>query len=157
MLHHHSRTNRSRGQVLVEFTMVIPLLLLMLFGIVDVGRVLWANDVAANAAREGARFASVGGDSPLTNEVTKDDIKAHTLRYLIAAGTGVVIEVCYSSVQYSNEKVGCSGDNDEKGVTNTRGALVTVSVTTTVPILTGSLLGMGDFKVSSASTVLVNN
>ncbi len=56
----------SRGQSLVEFALVIPLFLVMLFGIIDIGRVIWANDALANAAREGARFASVTGSSLIT-------------------------------------------------------------------------------------------
>ena len=38
-----------------------------------------------------------------------------------------------------------------------RGEFVTVTVSSSVPILTGSLLGFGTFLVSSSSTVIVNN
>ena|SRR6476646_548296 len=147
----------SKGQSLAEFALVIPLFLVMLFGIIDIGRVIWANDALANAAREGARYASVTGSSLITPTSTKNDIKAYTRNYAIAAGTNVNVTVCYSAVTNSSATSGCTGDNDQSGVTNDRGSLVTVQVTSTVPILTGALLGMGAFTVSGTSTVLVNN
>jgi hypothetical protein len=51
--------DRRRGQALVEFALVIPIFLLMLFGIVDAGRYVYMNSVLSQAAREGARAAAV--------------------------------------------------------------------------------------------------
>ena len=48
-----------RGQSLVEFALVIPLFLLILFGVVDAGRYVYMNSVLSQAAREGARLAAV--------------------------------------------------------------------------------------------------
>src|SRR6188472_2359657 len=48
----------SRGQSLVEFAMVLPILLLVVFGVFDVGRLVYTNSVLSQAAREGARLAS---------------------------------------------------------------------------------------------------
>lgn len=155
---------QSRGQGLVEFSLVIPLFLLMLFGIIDLGRVIWANDVLANAAREGARYASVHGGSDLVGHTTAtpQQIKDYTLtNFSWAGGTSISVTVCYSSVQIAPGTTGtvanCTGDANEPNATNNRGGLVSVTVTSTVPILTGSLLGMGDFGVSGTSTVLINN
>lgn len=149
---------RSRGQGVAEFALVIPLFLVMLFGIIDLGRVIWANDALANAAREGARYASVTGSSLITPTSTKDQIKDYTKAFAIAAGGNVTVTVCYSEVTIASNTAGCSGDtNQPLTASNDRGSLVTVRATSTVPILTGSLLGMGDFSVSGTSTVLVNN
>jgi len=49
----------GRGQALVEFAMVIPIFLFMLFGIIDLGRYVYMNSTLSQAAREGARVASV--------------------------------------------------------------------------------------------------
>jgi hypothetical protein len=43
----------------VEFALVIPIFLLMLFGLVDMGRLVYANTTLSQAAREGARLAAV--------------------------------------------------------------------------------------------------
>ena len=48
-----------RGQAMVEFALVIPIFLLMIFGILDLGRAVYAYSTLNNAAREGARVALV--------------------------------------------------------------------------------------------------
>ena len=44
-----------KGQALVEFTLILPLLALMLFGIVEFGLLIYNQQVITNASREGAR------------------------------------------------------------------------------------------------------
>ncbi|MDP8905448.1 MAG: pilus assembly protein [Chloroflexota bacterium] len=151
------RRNRDAGQALAEFALVVPIFLAMLFGVIDLGRVIWANDVLANAAREGARWASVRGNSDLTPTASKDEIRAQTLEYVVAGGTGTVVTVCYSEVDIANGSIGCSGNTDQAGAGNGRGNLVTVGVTSNVPLLTGTLLGLRPFTLSASSSVLVNN
>jgi Flp pilus assembly protein TadG len=51
------------GQSLVEFAMVLPLLLVVLFAIVDFGRIYQGHVTLTNAVREGARLGAVGGTS----------------------------------------------------------------------------------------------
>ena len=48
-----------RGQALVEFALFLPIFLLILFGIVDGARLVYANNQLSQAAREGARVAAV--------------------------------------------------------------------------------------------------
>ena len=55
---------RSRGQALVEFALVIPLFLLMLIALFDLGRAVFAYNTLTNAAREGARIAIVNQYKP---------------------------------------------------------------------------------------------
>jgi Flp pilus assembly protein TadG len=57
-LRHGSRT-RSRGQSLVEFALVFPIFILLLFGLIDVGRLVYLNSTLSQAAREGARAGAV--------------------------------------------------------------------------------------------------
>ena len=47
----------QRSQALIEFALVSPVLLLLLFGIVDIGRAVFYFDTVHHAAREGARTA----------------------------------------------------------------------------------------------------
>jgi Flp pilus assembly protein TadG len=44
---------------MVEFALVLPIFLLLLFGLVDGGRLVYHHSVLSQAAREGARLASV--------------------------------------------------------------------------------------------------
>jgi hypothetical protein len=54
-----SRRDRGgqRSQALIEFALVSPVLLLLLFGIIDIGRAVFYYDTLNHAAREGARTA----------------------------------------------------------------------------------------------------
>jgi Flp pilus assembly protein TadG len=55
-----SRKTRDRGTAAVEFALVLPVLLLILFGIIDFGRALNAQITLTAAAREGVRLAALG-------------------------------------------------------------------------------------------------
>ena len=50
----------ERAQSLVEFALVVPMLLILLFGIIDFGLGLRAYISVSSATREGARYAAVG-------------------------------------------------------------------------------------------------
>ncbi|MGO9079968.1 MAG: TadE/TadG family type IV pilus assembly protein [Streptosporangiaceae bacterium] len=51
---------RERGAAAVEFALLLPVLLLLIFGMIDFGRALNAQITLTQAAREGARLAAVG-------------------------------------------------------------------------------------------------
>jgi Flp pilus assembly protein TadG len=50
---------RRRGQSLVEFALVLPIFMLLLFGLIDMGRYVYLNSMLSQAAREAARVAAV--------------------------------------------------------------------------------------------------
>jgi hypothetical protein len=54
-----SRGRSSRGQSLVEFALVLPAFLFLLFGLIDIGRFVYLNSTLSQAAREAARVAAV--------------------------------------------------------------------------------------------------
>lgn len=49
----------TRGNAVVEFALVLPILLLVLFGITELGRMIMTTNVLNTASREGARLAAV--------------------------------------------------------------------------------------------------
>lgn len=51
--------DRHRGAAAVEFALVVPLLLLLVFGCIDWGWFFFLDQVVTNAAREGARRGAV--------------------------------------------------------------------------------------------------
>jgi hypothetical protein len=51
---------RQRGVAAVEFALLLPLLLIMLFGMIDAARALQANTIMVNIGREGANLVSRG-------------------------------------------------------------------------------------------------
>lgn len=56
-----SRIKNQRGQALVEMALVLPILLLIVFGIVEFGRIYTYQLQINSIAREGARIAAVSG------------------------------------------------------------------------------------------------
>ncbi|HEX5148013.1 MAG TPA: TadE family protein [Candidatus Limnocylindrales bacterium] len=165
-----AKSRRQWGQSLVEFALVLPIFTAVLIGMVEVGRVVWANNAVANAAREGARYATVHGGTksnlcpvgpPAEKTVipaassscpfpspSKQGVENEAMRFVVAGGTGTVVTVCYGT--------SCSGNTDTPGATNARGTPVTVTVTSRVSMMV-SFLGIGPFTVSSTSTMLVNH
>lgn len=60
---------RDRGQGLVEMAVILPFLLVLVIGVVELGVVLNRQLVVVNAAREGARFGAVGASVDDIHEV----------------------------------------------------------------------------------------
>jgi len=52
----------KRGQSLVELALVLPVLLIILMGVFDAGRMIYAYNALSNAAREAGRTAIVNQD-----------------------------------------------------------------------------------------------
>ena len=51
---------RTRGQAMVEFVIALPILLFVIFGIIEFGRMVFAWMAVQNAARFGIRYAVTG-------------------------------------------------------------------------------------------------
>ena len=62
----------EKGQALVEFTLVLPILLLLLFGIVEFGRVYNGSLTVNHVARETARAAAVGVEGMALEEIAEN-------------------------------------------------------------------------------------
>lgn len=61
---------REKGQALLEFAIILPLLLLLLFGIMEFGRVFSAGLIMKHSAREGVRLGVTGAaDSDIIQAV----------------------------------------------------------------------------------------
>ena len=51
----------DRGQALVEMALMLPVLVLLLVGVFDLGRAVWLSNSLATAVREGTRYGVVHG------------------------------------------------------------------------------------------------
>lgn len=172
------RRDKTRGQSMVEFALILPILMFLLMGFFDLGRVVLAHDALGHAAREAARYAIVHGATvtvhggslagscpagPLPPTVTAPTattdcpypspstqaIKNEAIEQARAAGSVVTVEVCYG--------VNCTGDTHALDAYALRGTPVTVTVRSTVDMTAGALIGFGSFSVVSSSTMLVNH
>jgi hypothetical protein len=63
----------DKGQSLVEFALVLPVLALFLMGIIDLGRIISAQLIVSEAARDAARYASVGNDDLQVGQTVSSD------------------------------------------------------------------------------------
>jgi Flp pilus assembly protein TadG len=66
------RPDGERGQSLVEFCLIIPIFLLLVFAIVDFGMGLYSWITVTNAAREGARLGTVGANMTAIEDRVRD-------------------------------------------------------------------------------------
>jgi Flp pilus assembly protein TadG len=84
----------QRGQSLVEFALLLPLMLLIITGLFDVARAVWEENTLAYAAREGTRYAIVHGSAgtPAANPVkpcAMDTVCTSVVTTVKAAAIGV--------------------------------------------------------------------
>jgi len=100
---HSVRTGRRRAVAAVEFAFCVPLLLLLLVGIWELGRIINVQITLNNAARDGARLGAQANIITAAGEYTRikfntgtPNIEGAVRAYLQAAGitnlTGLVIE-----------------------------------------------------------------
>ena len=171
-----TRHDRSRGQAMVEFALVIPVFILLMVSLFDFGRVIWVNDTLASAAREAVRFAIVHGGTessscpvgpPSATAVvppassacpypspSRQAIKDVANKWAAGTSADVTVSVCYGVVTT------CAGDADQvvtPAPTNARGTQVTVTVTSVVELSIPSLVGFDGFSLQATSTMLVNH
>ena len=95
---------RENGQALVEMALILPILILLFWGIVEFGRLGHSYLTVTHAAREGARLGVVGmSDAEITSEVGKRTVSlpdgvsvsvipAESFRY---AGSEITVQVDY--------------------------------------------------------------
>lgn len=81
----------EHGASAVEFALTLPLLIVLIFGIIEFSVLLFDKAVVTNASREGARFGVVyatdGEDyTPMTDTEIKTVVKNYANDYLINLG-----------------------------------------------------------------------
>ena len=90
----------EKGAELIEFALVFPLLLLVMFGIMDFGLLFQRYEAVTNAAREGARIAVLPG-------YAQADIQVRVTQYLAAAGLTATPTMAYAAPQALNVGGAC--------------------------------------------------
>lgn len=73
------KIRNNRGQSIVELAMILPIIIILLFGIFEFGRVFNAHMVIANASRQGARVGSVGATVTEVESTVRTNASSLTL------------------------------------------------------------------------------
>ncbi len=79
--------NREKGTSAVEFALILPLLLLLLFLIIEFGFVLYDKAVITNASREGARTGILMRDPRVPVSTVVSTVNAYCASNLMSFGT----------------------------------------------------------------------
>ena len=83
-----NRLKRQRGQTMVETALILPILLMLVLGAVDLGRVYYHASAVRNATRVGAQYAM----DPLTSHTEiKEAVIAEASPYVIITMDRVVL------------------------------------------------------------------
>lgn len=129
----------GHGQSLVEFALIFPVLILLLIGIFDLGRLVFAYNDITNAARNGVRVAIVnqGGTAAVDTTVSQaTGINLDPADVEVTYLTGDLDEDCGTPFE-----IGCVArvqvEYDWRAITPVIGSIVgpvTISTQTTMPI-----------------------
>ena len=141
-----SRPSSARGQSLVEFSLVIPIFMLMVFGIVDGGRLIFAYNTVSNAARDGARVAIVNQSTSGTTTCDTTSATAWPTGCAISAATSLGLTPGDVSVTYRNPA------NTGDCTSPTIGCIAVVTASAQFnPLTPGIALLIGPVTVSSTT------
>ena len=95
------RQRRPRpGQALVEFALVLPVFLLIVFGVLDAGRLIVTYNTVSNAARNAARVAIVNQSTAGTSTCDTTSPTAWSVGCAVASGVGATILPADVTVTY---------------------------------------------------------
>ena len=77
------------GGALIEFAIILPLLILVIFGIIEFSLLLFTKQIITNATREGTRLGIIVTLEPerISNQQIKNKIKDYARDYLVTFGS----------------------------------------------------------------------
>lgn len=79
----------ERGQGLVEFALLLPVLIVLIMGMVEFGLILFNQQVITNASREGARYGIVVRNPRRTAEEIDGIVDAYVADNLVSFGSEI--------------------------------------------------------------------
>jgi Flp pilus assembly protein TadG len=78
---------REEGSVSVEFAILVPLFLLLVFGIIDFGHAFYMKHLITNACREGARYGVKYQTDSLGNHIIPINLNPSIQNYILNTST----------------------------------------------------------------------
>jgi len=145
------RRARTRGQTLLEFAIVAPLFFLLVFAIMDFGRLFFVQMALQDAMREAARYAVTGNQMPDPGNGTCYSRAQSIMQAAMNAAAGSGVNV--SSITVTSQS-GVTGGVSSSGPGNPND-LVTVTFTGNLPLMTpliGALFPANGYPISVSTT-----
>jgi len=125
-LRRHLPFGSAKGQTVVEFALVVLLFFLLIFGVLDFGRLFFVQMSVQNAVQQAGRFAVTGNHLPDPNNPGQNLSRVNSI---IATAQNAAVGATITNVQVSSLKGGA-------GSAGGPGDTVTVSVTTSLQLVT---------------------
>jgi Flp pilus assembly protein TadG len=121
------RAATRRGIVAVEAAVVLPLLIILMLGVWEVGRMVQVNQILINGAREGARLAAGGyvNGTPVTSAMVTQAVKDYldSAGLPTAASSGATVNLnCQASPSWTDPASASPLDSFQITVTIPAGA-----------------------------------
>ncbi len=85
------KLKREDGAAAVEFAIVFPLLIVLVFGIIEFSVALYDKAMITNASREGARAGIVFSDPRISDDEIRSVVNNYCGNHLITFGSGTAI------------------------------------------------------------------
>jgi Flp pilus assembly protein TadG len=152
------------SQGLVEFALVLPILLLVVIGLMEVGRMMFIYSAANTAARQAVRYGAATGSISSTDPTPRYQDCAGIRAAAKQAGFGLVniqdadITIQYDTGPGTTVYDTCSGTKDT-GISLQGNNVSRINVTVIVhyqPMVTYTPLAARDIRSESARTILNN-
>jgi Flp pilus assembly protein TadG len=124
-----SDASTNQGQGILEFALVLPLLLLVVFGVLDLGRIFFVTIGLTNAAREGVRYLTLHPDD-VSNEFGS----------FWGSKAAATDEANYSGITVSGSQVTVTCSNVDGDDLCDSGTPATVTVTYNFDLILGWIL-----------------
>jgi len=78
----------EKGIAIVEFALVLPLLITLIFGSIEFGLIMYNKQVITNASREGARAGIVKKNPVVDDDTIRERVNYYALDHLVTFGAG---------------------------------------------------------------------
>jgi TadE-like protein len=142
------RSGRTKGASMAEFAVVAPIFLLLIFGIMDYGRIFFVQMNVQQAVQDAGRFASTGNHLSDPNNAGTNLTRVQSI---VATVQSEVIGM--PGVNPSDLKI--SSVNGGNGSAGGPGDIVTLTLTTNLPLMTpliGRLFINGAYTFVASAT-----
>lgn len=164
------RGRSARGQSMVEFAFVAPVMFALIFGVIEVGRFVFYYELANHAAREGARYAIVHGarsdcpsGPPPPGETNPCDPTGQNIKLAVQDAAQDLIAVgdlfVHDPVWTSRGSLSNPMPGDVSTGNSGRGEYVTVFVDFTYDPIVGQIVDIPiipSIDVAAESTLVIN-
>ncbi|KVA09668.1 hypothetical protein WI42_24250 [Burkholderia ubonensis] len=136
------RSKKEKGVAVVEFAIVLPLLLLITFGLIEFGIAIYDKAVVTNASREAARYGVVLATPKYTTAQIQQVAANYCGTYMISLG--------------ANSNACSSANVTVTGAQGSLGSPLTVTVSYKfVPLVLGKAISpiLGPLTISATTTM----